>query len=178
MIGGVFAAALFGVAGVANAQPPVEELTVVGHYGPRGEVQSLSQVVNIDDLNLSVRADRNELGRRIDMAARDVCRRLGEPFHATGPSCERDAVASTRPQIRLAMAQARNRGAYGLAYAAPPPPDYAPAAYAPAAGTYGSEASVTVQTVTNGPVPDTAANRARFGGPMSRAGRHTSAAGN
>jgi len=32
--------------------------------------------------------------------------------------------------------------------------------------------------VTNGPVPDTAANRARFGKPMSHAGRETPAAGN
>ena len=34
------------------------------------------------------------------------------------------------------------------------------------------------QIVTNGPVPDTSANRARFGQPDSHAGRHTSAAGN
>lgn len=35
-----------------------------------------------------------------------------------------------------------------------------------------------VQVVTNGPVPDTAANRRRFGGPRSHAGRHTAPAGN
>ncbi|HEY7900413.1 MAG TPA: hypothetical protein VIC25_04435 [Caulobacteraceae bacterium] len=34
------------------------------------------------------------------------------------------------------------------------------------------------QMVTNGPVPDTPANRAKYGGPMSRAGRHTKPAGN
>ncbi len=34
------------------------------------------------------------------------------------------------------------------------------------------------QVVTNGPVPDTRANRARFGTPDSNAGKHTSAAGN
>jgi hypothetical protein len=39
-------------------------------------------------------------------------------------------------------------------------------------------ATLTTTTVTNGPVPDTAENRARFGGPMSRAGQRTSAAGN
>jgi hypothetical protein len=32
--------------------------------------------------------------------------------------------------------------------------------------------------VTNGPVPDTRANRARYGGPMSNAGRRTRPAGN
>ncbi|HEV2366045.1 MAG TPA: hypothetical protein VGS12_17815 [Caulobacteraceae bacterium] len=34
------------------------------------------------------------------------------------------------------------------------------------------------RTTTNGPVPDTPANRARYGGPMSRAGRLTAPAGN
>ncbi len=43
---------------------------------------------------------------------------------------------------------------------------------APVAGT------VTVSTVTNGPVPDTAENRAKYGQPMSRAGKLTRAAGN
>lgn len=38
--------------------------------------------------------------------------------------------------------------------------------------------SVTVTTLTNGPVPDTAENRARYGDPMSRAGKMTRAAGN
>jgi hypothetical protein len=32
--------------------------------------------------------------------------------------------------------------------------------------------------VTNGPVPDTAANRAKYGGPMSLTGKHTKPAGN
>jgi len=32
--------------------------------------------------------------------------------------------------------------------------------------------------VTNGPVPDTAANRAKYGGPMSRTGKKTAAKGN
>ena len=34
------------------------------------------------------------------------------------------------------------------------------------------------QVVTNGPVPDTPRNRARFGGPMSHGGRSTAPAGN
>ncbi|MCR5879982.1 hypothetical protein [Phenylobacterium sp. J367] len=38
--------------------------------------------------------------------------------------------------------------------------------------------SVTTTLVTNGPVPDTAENRARFGGPMSLAGKMTAARGN
>ena len=38
--------------------------------------------------------------------------------------------------------------------------------------------SVTTTTVTNGPVPDTAENRAKYGQPLSRAGRLTAARGN
>jgi hypothetical protein len=37
---------------------------------------------------------------------------------------------------------------------------------------------IPVQTVTNGPVPDTVENRARYGQPMSRAGKMTRPAGN
>lgn len=36
----------------------------------------------------------------------------------------------------------------------------------------------TPSVVTNGPVPDTAENRARYGAPMSRAGKRTAPAGN
>ncbi|TAJ69463.1 MAG: hypothetical protein EPO51_22320 [Phenylobacterium sp.] len=39
-------------------------------------------------------------------------------------------------------------------------------------------ATVTTSTVTNGPVPDTAENRAKYGQPMSRAGKRTAAKGN
>lgn len=51
---------------------------------------------------------------------------------------------------------------------------------APAATSAGVNASMggNVQVVTNGPVPDTAENRAKYGQPMSRAGKRTEAAGN
>jgi len=39
-------------------------------------------------------------------------------------------------------------------------------------------ASVTTTMVTNGPVPDTPENRAKYGQPMSRAGKMTAARGN
>ena len=39
-------------------------------------------------------------------------------------------------------------------------------------------ATVVAATVTNGPIPDTPANRAKYGGPMSHAGKKTQAAGN
>jgi len=49
---------------------------------------------------------------------------------------------------------------------------------ATSAGTYGQGASVTTTMTTNGPVPDTAENRQKYGGPMSRAGKRTAAKGN
>jgi hypothetical protein len=51
-------------------------------------------------------------------------------------------------------------------------------------GAYGSGAmtsatgAVTTRVVTNGPVPDTRENRARYGQPLSRAGKRTAPAGN
>jgi hypothetical protein len=42
----------------------------------------------------------------------------------------------------------------------------------------GANASFTDQTVAMSPIPDTPANRAKYGGPMSRAGRHTAPKGN
>ena len=49
------------------------------------------------------------------------------------------------------------------------------------AGTMASArtgASADVTMVTNGPVPDTEENRAKYGGPQSRAGKMTEATGN
>lgn len=39
-------------------------------------------------------------------------------------------------------------------------------------------ATMTTTMVTNGPVPDTAENRAKYGQPLSRAGKRTAARGN
>jgi hypothetical protein len=39
-------------------------------------------------------------------------------------------------------------------------------------------ATVVAHTVTNGPIPDTPANRAKYGGPMSHTGKRTQPAGN
>lgn len=42
----------------------------------------------------------------------------------------------------------------------------------------GPPGSLTVQVITNGPIADTEENRARYGEPLSRAGRMTQPAGN
>ncbi len=52
----------------------------------------------------------------------------------------------------------------------------APAASADVSAS--APATVTNLTVTNGPVPDTAENRAKYGQPMSHAGKRTAARGN
>lgn len=56
-------------------------------------------------------------------------------------------------------------------------------ANAPAAPTAGANASATVdssgtQVIASQPVPDTRANRAAYGQPLSRAGKRTAPAGN
>ncbi|MFN3514163.1 MAG: hypothetical protein ACK41C_14035 [Phenylobacterium sp.] len=61
--------------------------------------------------------------------------------------------------------------------AASPPSVYAGAADATSVGADAS-AVTTTRLITNGPIPDTAENRARYGQPMSRAGRMTEPAGN
>jgi hypothetical protein len=52
-------------------------------------------------------------------------------------------------------------------------------AYRPYAGGWARDTGAIVdhQLITNGPVPDTPANRARYGGPMSYSGRMTAPVG-
>jgi UrcA family protein len=171
-------------AGVASAAGPVaaqtvaDELTVTGHYRVGSDVRTLTSTVSYHDLNLTTATGRNVLSQRVRTAARDLCRRLGEPSNAgqaAAPSCERDAINSTREQQRLAVANARpNSNSYAVN-----PPAPAPAPVAPAAQSYGQGASsVTNETVTNPPVRDTPQNRATYGGPASSGGQSTTPNGN
>ena len=68
------------------------------------------------------------------------------------------------------------------AYVVNPPTvsvDASTVAPAPASPTFTySTGPSRVEVITNGPVPDTPANRARYGGPLSNAGRNTSPVGN
>lgn len=123
----------------------------------------------------------------------------GQPADPTNP-----AVSSTRATMpganttvddtsRSGMdAKARLNGDMGASMA--PMTPIAP--MAPAVSSYSGDASsnssvsvvaspmasssvtMTTSTVTNGPVPDTAENRAKYGQPMSRAGKRTAATGN
>jgi UrcA family protein len=175
-----------GAATFAVAQPgyaTVDELTVTGRYGVGANVPSLSTAVSYRDLDLTTNAGRDALSQRVRSAAYDLCRRLGESGAgdtALAPSCERDAMNSARDQERLAVATAAPRtyaaGPAPQGYVAPLGPN--PADEAASAASYGRSASFTTETVTNGPVPDTAANRRAYGGPMSDGGRRTAPAGN
>lgn len=160
------AAALVGAP--ALAQSTLDELTVTGQYNPRnGPPETLSQRVSYADLDLTRAAGRDELNLRIRAAATDVCKRVGaEPtgFQNLSSSCEQIAQRGAMSQVRKAFAGARA-------------PSYAENAVYPARD-YSTDASATVSEITNGPVPDTTENRARYGGPMSRSGLRTSPKGN
>jgi len=103
---------------VATATPvfaqPIDELTIYGrnHYA---EPQTASQRVSYADLDLVYAADRAELVRRVNYAARNVCDRLNEsgPSPASlGHSCQDIAVRDAMPQVRHAIAAAREQVAY------------------------------------------------------------------
>ena len=185
---GALALGLSAIVAPALAQVVVPEVTVVGRWGPNGP-RSLSRPVSYADLDLTTARGRHILDRRIHNTAYELCRELGEqPKVRTPPllqSCEQHAVASAMREERIAFAEARPRG-YAVVVPQPAPDRayVAPSGYdggyaaAPAAPSYGAEASYRTETVTNGPVPDTPANRARFGGPMSNAGQRTAPAGN
>jgi UrcA family protein len=149
----------------ASAQN-LDELTVTGH-GPRA--QTLSDTVSYADLDLTLRADRMTLEHRVSDTAGRLCDELHQDpasLHNMGTSCKDVAIRDAMGQVRQAFADARS-------------PDYV--------NTYGTPTSATVpdnssnydvSTVDNGPIPDTPENRARYGGPVSRAGQRTSARGN
>ncbi|MBS0362021.1 MAG: UrcA family protein [Proteobacteria bacterium] len=166
------AAALMAAPALAQpAQPTydtsIEELTVTGHL-PGYQLRSLSERVSFADLDLNYAGDRHRLEVRVNNAARRVCTQLNEASpsqHNMGKSCQENAVRDAMSQVREAYADASSNAAYVDRYGTPTSasePDY----------DDGPRVS------TNGPIPDTAANRARYGAPLSSAGRRTSASGN
>ena len=89
--------------------------------------------------------------------------------NAAPPSATGDAAPAQSPGPAApagASANSPSTDASTVAPAAGAPTERAPAA---SAGT---------ELLTNGPVPDTRANRAKYGQPLSHAGRATRAAGN
>jgi UrcA family protein len=149
----------------ASAQN-LDELTVTSR-GPH--TQTLTDTVSYADLDLTQRADRMRLEHRVSDTAIRLCDELHQDpasLHNMGASCKDVAIRDAMGQVRQAFADARS-------------PDYV--------NTYGTPTSATVpdntgpwdvSTTDNGPIPDTPANRALYGGPTSRAGQRTSARGN
>jgi UrcA family protein len=162
------AAALAAVPAFAQ---PLDELTVTSH-GPRA--MSLSDTVSYADLDLTLRADRDRLLTRVSDTAGRLCDQLDQDpasNHNIGKSCKDVAIRGAMGQVRQAFADAGSNPAYVNTYGTPT------SAIVPDDPNY-SQASYSVTTVDNGPIPDTPENRARYGGPMSRAGQRTSARGN
>jgi hypothetical protein len=88
-------------------------------------------------------------------------------------------VALVAPSFCLAQAQPTVVAAGGQPGTDASTPAITPMAAAPASPEQQSAlASGDNTTVTNGPVPDTPANRAKYGGPMSRTGKKTAPKGN
>jgi UrcA family protein len=166
---------LLSLAAVLAASAPafaqsVEELVITGHgHGERPA--SASQRVSYADLNLARTGDQAVLKHRIVAAAKDVCREVGEdaPLRGNlGKSCQDNSMRDAMIQVRVAFADAQAYQAFA-----------ANDAGAFDAGAMGANVSATVaDPTTNGPVPDTVANRARYGGPASMAGQRSRPKGN
>jgi UrcA family protein len=157
----------------------VDEITVTSKYGTNQDVRM--QRVGYSDLDLTTKAGQDELTSRIGKTASDLCHKLGDsigdqPLTAM-PSCQSAAIASADDQMKMAIAMAQPHGS-GAAMAMNDTSSAPMAEAAPAAPAYAAPASYTTSTVTNGPVPDTAENRAKYGSPMSHAGKRTAPAGN
>ena len=82
---------------------------------------------------------------------------------------------TTAPEDQMATPPA---SADMAAQPAPNTTDTTMSSPAPTTTTMASNTGVNVQTVTNGPVPDTPENRAKYGQPMSHAGKKTAPVGN
>jgi len=93
---GLFAGiALATCAPSALAQTSAEDIIVTGRYGQMPDsVRTLSQSVSYADLDLSTRAGREILHRRVNLTARYLCEKLGESASSSGPapSCQDAAV--------------------------------------------------------------------------------------
>jgi hypothetical protein len=102
---------------------------------------------------------------------------LGGAAYAQQPQ----APAAPAPGSAQYQDKTVGEAAPATADALPPAPTGSATQTAPAAPAAGADVSATTftnMTVTNGPVPDTAENRAKYGQPLSRAGKRTAARGN
>lgn len=114
----------------AEAQTPPEEIVVTGNYGKVPDsVRTLSQSVSYADLDLSSKAGRDEIRRRLNLTARFLCDKLGESAtgDALAPSCRDAAVRDAMKRLGTIEASFAPRGTTWVsppAWAAPYPPDW------------------------------------------------------
>jgi UrcA family protein len=159
----------------------VEEVTIVGHSLKNQELTK-SRPVSFADLDLTRQADRQTLRTRVATTAGNVCEELNEPGPTPGNlgrSCQEIATRQALADVKVAVANARGEAFANAAFANGWDTPAAEAASVPASATEPSApATFTTTTVTNGPVADTPENRAKYGTPMSRAGKRTAPKGN
>ncbi len=110
------------------AQAGDEEITVTGRYGRVPDsVQSLSQTVSYADLDLSTDSGKREFRHRLNLTARYLCDKLGEPDGPSSslvPSCRDAAVKDAMNRAGTVEANFAPRGtawAAGPAWRAPYP---------------------------------------------------------
>lgn len=103
---------LFATSGPGFAQTG-EEITVTGRYGRVPDsVKSLSQVVSYADLDLSTKAGKDELRRRVALTSRYLCDRLGESASMSSPvpSCREAAIKDAMQRVGTVEAGFAPRG--------------------------------------------------------------------
>lgn len=128
--GAIFAATVLASGAPVLAQQTTEEITVLGRYGDAPDsVRTLSQAVSYADLDLSTKAGKDEIRRRLNLTARFLCDKLGESASATGPtpSCRDDATRDAMSRLGTIEESVAPRGTTwvaGPAWEAPYPADW------------------------------------------------------
>lgn len=90
-----------------------EEIIVTGRYGTVPDnVQTLSQNVSYADLDLSTKAGKDELRRRLSLTARFLCDKLGESTTSSPPvpSCRDAATRDAMQRVGTVEAGFAPRG--------------------------------------------------------------------
>ena len=125
------AAAAMALPGVALAQNAPEEIIVTGRYDKVPDnVQSLSQSVSFADLDLSTKAGKDEMRRRVSLTARFLCDKMGESSTSSAvvPSCRDAATRDAMKRLGTVEQSFAPRGTTWVAppaWAAPYPSDWA-----------------------------------------------------
>ena len=88
--------ALAAGAAPALAQPITDELTITAHPGP----DTMSYHVGYRDIDLRTKDGRDELGRRVNVTAEYLCKKLSPNNDVV--ACAQQAVTEAAPQIRAA----------------------------------------------------------------------------